>query len=136
MAMTNPNVKPALVQYLKPFTLGLQRLALILSILVLSYFSYSQTVYVTRTGEKYHDDGCRYLSKSKIEITLADAKDKGYTACSVCKPGTKISPGKSQTVISPSSIRKVTSTQCTGTTKAGNRCKRMTTSAGGRCYQH
>jgi len=29
-----------------------------------------------------------------------------------------------------------TSVQCSGTTKAGNRCKRMTTSSSGRCYQH
>jgi endonuclease G len=28
------------------------------------------------------------------------------------------------------------SVQCSGITKAGNRCKRMTTNANGRCYQH
>jgi biopolymer transport protein ExbD len=38
------------------------------------------TVYVTRTGKKYHRDGCRYLAASKIEISLKDAKAKGYTA--------------------------------------------------------
>jgi len=42
-------------------------------------------VYVTRTGEKYHRGSCRYLSKSKIPIDLADAKAR-YGACSVCKP--------------------------------------------------
>jgi endonuclease G len=31
---------------------------------------------------------------------------------------------------------KSTTVQCSGTTKAGNRCKRMTTSSSGRCYQH
>ena len=30
-------------------------------------------VYITRTGECYHTGSCRYLKKSKIEITLADA---------------------------------------------------------------
>jgi hypothetical protein len=44
------------------------------------------TVYITKTGSKYHRDGCRYLSKSKIAITLKQAKDSGYTPCSVCKP--------------------------------------------------
>lgn len=44
------------------------------------------TVYVTKTGEKYHRDGCRYLSKSKIPITLSKAKSGGYTPCSVCGP--------------------------------------------------
>jgi biopolymer transport protein ExbD len=43
-----------------------------------------QTVYVTRTGKKYHRDGCRYLAASKIAISLKDAKAKGYTACKVC----------------------------------------------------
>lgn len=31
-------------------------------------------VYVTRTGSKYHRDGCRYLSRSRIPISLRDAK--------------------------------------------------------------
>lgn len=42
-------------------------------------------VYVTKTGEKYHVDGCRYLKKSKIEKSLDDAIDAGYEPCSVCK---------------------------------------------------
>jgi hypothetical protein len=43
-------------------------------------------VYVTRTGHKYHRDGCRYLRQSKIKITLKDAKEQGYTPCSICDP--------------------------------------------------
>jgi hypothetical protein len=45
-----------------------------------------QTVYVTRTGKKYHTANCRYLSKSKVPISLKDAKGRGYTSCSVCRP--------------------------------------------------
>jgi competence protein ComEC len=44
------------------------------------------TVYITETGTKYHKDGCSYLKKSKIKITLKDAKDKGLEACGRCKP--------------------------------------------------
>jgi hypothetical protein len=44
------------------------------------------TVYITRTGEKYHRDGCRYLSRSRIATTLKDAVANGYGPCSVCKP--------------------------------------------------
>jgi len=44
------------------------------------------TVYVTRTGEKYHRAGCRYLSRSMIPMTLETAKARGYTPCSVCRP--------------------------------------------------
>ena len=43
-------------------------------------------VYITKTGKKYHRDGCRYLKHSKILITLEDAKARGYEACKVCKP--------------------------------------------------
>jgi hypothetical protein len=48
--------------------------------------SQTQTVYITRSGKKYHSDGCRYLAGSKIAISLKDAKAKGYTACKVCHP--------------------------------------------------
>jgi hypothetical protein len=45
-----------------------------------------QTVYITKTGKKYHRTNCRYLSRSKIPTSLKDAKANGYTACSVCNP--------------------------------------------------
>jgi hypothetical protein len=45
----------------------------------------SITVYVTKTGEKYHTGSCRYLSKSKIPISLKNAKFS-YSPCSVCNP--------------------------------------------------
>lgn len=44
-----------------------------------------QTVYVTKTGSKYHSDGCRYLRKSQISISLSNAK-ASYDPCSVCDP--------------------------------------------------
>lgn len=43
------------------------------------------TVFITRTGSKYHRGGCRYLSKSKIPISLENAKRR-YSPCSVCNP--------------------------------------------------
>lgn len=46
----------------------------------------SSVVYITDSGKKYHADGCSSLSKSKHEISLKDAKSKGYTACKRCKP--------------------------------------------------
>jgi competence protein ComEC len=45
-----------------------------------------QTVYITKTGKKYHTATCRYLSRSKIPVSLKDAKANGYSACSVCRP--------------------------------------------------
>lgn len=43
------------------------------------------TVYVTRTGSKYHRGSCGYLRSSKIPISLAEAKAR-YGACSRCSP--------------------------------------------------
>lgn len=46
----------------------------------------SLTVYATKTGTKYHRAGCRYLSKSSIAMSVAQAKSRGLTPCSVCNP--------------------------------------------------
>lgn len=40
--------------------------------------------YVTASGKKYHISTCSYLGKSKIEISLTDIEDKGYSPCSRC----------------------------------------------------
>ena len=44
------------------------------------------TVYVTRTGEKYHRSDCRYLRRSKIPKKKSEAIAEGYEPCKVCKP--------------------------------------------------
>ena len=44
----------------------------------------SQTVYITKTGKKYHNEGCSSLKKSKIAISLSEAEAKGYTPCKNC----------------------------------------------------
>lgn len=44
------------------------------------------TVYVTKTGTKYHRSGCQYLSKSRIAMDLSEAKASGYGPCSRCSP--------------------------------------------------
>lgn len=46
----------------------------------------SATLYVTKTGKRYHRSACRFLSVSKSPITLEDAKRRGYTPCKTCKP--------------------------------------------------
>lgn len=45
-----------------------------------------ETVYVTKSGTKYHLGSCSHLSKSKIEKTLSEAKAAGYAPCKSCKP--------------------------------------------------
>ncbi len=43
------------------------------------------TVFVTRSGRKYHKEGCRFLSRSKIPMKRNEAVEQ-YEPCGVCKP--------------------------------------------------
>ena len=100
----------------------------------------AQTVYITNTGEKYHSSGCRYLHKSKISIELSDALEQGYTACKVCGPAQTIKTKKEAVTESQQGTEdtpaKAASSQCTATTKSGARCKHITKSSNGGCWQH
>ena len=42
------------------------------------------TVYITRTGARYHKAGCRYLRYSQFAVTRSEALSRGYTPCKVC----------------------------------------------------
>jgi len=44
------------------------------------------TVYITKTGTKYHRADCEWVARSKIPISLKDAKSKGYEPCGACDP--------------------------------------------------
>ncbi|HKZ40824.1 MAG TPA: hypothetical protein VJ044_07660 [Candidatus Hodarchaeales archaeon] len=72
-------------------------------ILVAASYSFAQnedqTVYVTKTGKKYHVASCSYL-KSSTAISLADAV-KRYSPCSKCNPPT------ATTIKAPSSIQSI-----------------------------
>lgn len=43
-------------------------------------------IFITKTGKKYHVEGCSGLSRSKIPITLKEAKARGYGPCGNCNP--------------------------------------------------
>jgi uncharacterized protein YcfL len=45
------------------------------------------TVYITKTGECYHNSDCTSLRKSKIERKLSEVYNK-YRDCSICTPPT------------------------------------------------
>jgi hypothetical protein len=86
----------------------------------LSAKSFGQTVYASEKGAKYHTADCKMSGDAK-DMTLADAKKAGKTSCGVCKPDEHL---KDKTA------------QCTGKTADGTRCKRMTASKDGKCFQH
>jgi len=102
----------------------------------------AQTVYITETGSKYHKETYRYLSHSKYPLSLSKAKNDNYEACKVCKPTTTITGEKvvidsTKIVQPPQQTKKAVATQCTATAKStGNRCKRKTKNASGKCWQH
>lgn len=109
----------------------------------LTYFPVNaQTVYITKTGEKYHKVTCHYLRYSRYPIFLQDAKDKAYEACKICKPPTEVTEKRptidSTQIIEPSKRHKIAvSRQCSATAKStGRRCRRMTKNASGKCWQH
>ncbi len=97
-------------------------------ILVIGFFllfglavkGFSQTVYASDKGEKYHTADCK-LSGDAKDMTLAAAKKAGKSACGICKPDEHM---------------KDKLAQCDGKTADGTRCKRMTGDKSGKCYQH
>lgn len=44
------------------------------------------TVFVTKTGKKYHRKDCHYLRYSRIPISLREAVSEGCEPCKVCEP--------------------------------------------------
>jgi micrococcal nuclease len=97
----------------------------------------SQIVYVTKSGKKYHADGCRSLSKSRIEISLEEASAK-YGPCSICSPPVMAKgdtdQSKEETKEQPKS--KPTGGRCQATTKKGTQCKRKAKTGSDYCWQH
>jgi len=46
----------------------------------------SETVYITKTGKKYHKSGCSSLRRSKKAVSLREAQKIGLSLCKRCKP--------------------------------------------------
>lgn len=99
---------------------------------------FSQRVYITRTGAKYHAEYCRYLSKSKIAISLDDALSRDYSPCSVCSPVLRSRNVANTGVSANASLtgNDDDSKQCIAITKKGSRCKRTAASGSLYCWQH
>jgi hypothetical protein len=102
--------------------------------------SASTTVYVTRTGAKYHTASCRYLSRSQIPTALGEAS-KRFGPCSVCRPpilaatAAPAVPASGSRRAAPPSTAAV-SGQCQATTKKGAQCSRRAKAGSQYCWQH
>jgi hypothetical protein len=101
--------------------------------------SASTTVYATRTGEKYHRETCRYLSKSKIPMELKEVAAR-YGPCAVCRAPVLPSPA-AVTSSAPTAKPAAASpparvTRCQATTKKGIQCSRNAQPGRSFCWQH
>ncbi len=98
----------------------------------------SQTVYITKTGKKYHKKTCNYLKYSKKAVPLKRTLYFGYLPCKVCTPVKNKEKSKEIKKMNSffNSQKKGIVVQCTGKTKSGRRCKRRTRNDSKRCYQH
>ena len=89
----------------------------------------AETVYVTRTGKRYHRAECRYLL-SKIKTNIEEAKASGYTPCKVCKPAR--ANGNAKAARSSDKDKKP---RCKAIANNGAQCK-QSASSNGYCRQH
>lgn len=103
----------------------------VIILLLLSLSGKGQTVYKTPSGKKYHLESCRMVNNVSSEITLAEASALGLEPCRICRPKPLLIQGSNH------KAKGVNRTvQCSGITKKGTRCRRMTSIANGYCFQH
>jgi hypothetical protein len=86
----------------------------------------TQTVYVTKTGSKYHRSGCSSLRRSSLPMSLDSAAVK-YQPCKICKPpllkdaapATSTSAVHAETPSTRSAVNAIESGRCQAITKKG-----------------
>jgi hypothetical protein len=109
------------------------RNALLIIFLLCTCLAKAQSFYKTPSGSKYHLSTCRMVRNVSDEITAAEAIKFGLQPCKICEPENIYAAGAP----SPHKAQGQNITvQCKGMTKAGNRCKHMTSIGNGYCYQH
>jgi hypothetical protein len=126
-------------------TRAFRNLALALAILlasvalVQSQGASDSIVYVTKTGAKYHRDGCSSLSRSRIPIKLTLAASM-YGPCKNCRPPVPQAAPAAEPLVpveTPKTTRSpVRSERCQATTKKGTQCLRQAKAGGTYCWQH
>ena len=125
--------------------LSLRRILLLAVMLVLSaavMLAQAEKVYVTKTGSKYHRASCSSLSRSKIEMSLAQAAAR-YGACKNCKPPVLKTAPVTAAAVAPSAkspaverAAPVVGGRCQATTKKGTQCSRKAQAGRSYCWQH
>lgn len=103
--------------------------------------SADETVYVTKTGTKYHRESCSSLRSSRIPMALSKAAER-YAPCKICKPPVPSATGSSE-ARAPGRVEPGKpapspegSDRCQATTQKGTRCSRKAKSGSRYCWQH
>ena len=109
-----------------------KKCVLTLFVFVFSISLKAQTVFKTPSGAKYHLASCRMVKNVSEEISIGRAKELGHQPCKICQPDNI----NAQTPIVHKAQGQSTTVRCNGLTKAGSRCKHMTSIANGYCFQH
>lgn len=81
---------------------------------------------------------CKKCNRSKSNSCYCKIHNRkmGYNCCDDETPKSKPKKSRRSSSSTSTSTKTATSSQCTGTTKKGTRCRNMTTNASGRCYLH
>lgn len=111
----------------------LRSLVLIL-VVFLNIPSYSQDVYKTPSGTKYHLATCRMVENVSQKLTVEKALSLNLEPCKICKPA--VSNLNFISNIEQKPKGQGATTQCKGMTKKGTRCLHRTSIANGFCFQH
>jgi len=123
----------SLLSYLMAAKPVLSVLLCVFMALMVSVNSFSQKIYKTPSGTKYHLGSCRMVNNVAEEVSLQRALDLGLGPCRICKPNA-INTNQLHSSNTPQGAK--STMQCKGITKAGTRCRHRTSLANGFCYQH
>lgn len=112
----------------------MKKLLLISLLLISGAVSFGQDIYKTPSGAKYHLATCRMVKNVSEKVTIDEARKLGLQPCKICHPDNIYA----QQAVSPNKAKGEAkkTVQCKGITKAGTRCKHMTSIANGYCFQH
>lgn len=102
--------------------------------ILISFSVKAQTVYKTPKGAKYHLATCRMVNNVSEALSITKAHQMRLEACKICKP--PLNANASYNLTKNAAGQKLTTTQCRGMTKAGNRCLHKTSISNGYCFQH
>lgn len=101
------------------------------------YIGFSQDIYKTPSGEKYHLITCRMVKNVSMKLNgAADIEKYKLTPCQICNPAKFSNFSNSLSTTQNKAVGVSKTVQCNGITKKGTRCLHITSLANGLCYQH